>query len=303
MAEVMELSDILSDAPVKEAPAEVKDEAPPQERAEPEDQVERVQSRRREHRAKEFAAQGRDPDTGQFLPKDEPKAEAKPEPKAEVKAEAPPKEEPKATEAPKQEEMTQKERAAFAAAADERRKRQALETELARYRQAQPAPAQPAQPAVQPEKKKFWDDPEGALMAHEQRMAQRETQLILSTTERLARAKYTDFEDKIAAFGEIVQQAPALASQWLAAADPAEFAYRTGKTHLELREAGGLDALRVKIEKETRERVEKEMRETAEKERSQRAAIPPSLSQVRGASTQQRAEWNGPPPLLDILKG
>lgn len=299
-AEGMELSDILSDKPApKPEPEEVKDEAAPPEKPEGEE-VERVQSRRQAHRAKEMEAQGRDPETGKFVAKDKPEEKA-----AEKGAEPAPKEEPKAeekkpeakpTEAPK-EEMTPKERAAFAKAADETRKRQALEQELAKLRGAQPAA-----PATTAEKKTFWDDPEGALKAHEQRIAQRETQLVLTTTERIARSKYSDFDDKIAVFSEIVQAAPGLAQQWLGSADPAEFAYRTGKAHIELREAGGLESMRAKIEKETREKVEKEFRERADKEKAERAAIPPSISQIRGAAAQHVEKWNGPPALSDILK-
>jgi hypothetical protein len=299
-AEAMELADILSDKPApKPEPGEVNDEAPPPEKPEG-GEVERVQSRRQAHRAKEMEAQGRDPDTGKFVAKDKPEEKpaekvaepaAKEEPKAEEK-----KPEAKPAEAPK-EELTPKERAAFAKAADETRKRQALEQELAKLRGAQPAA--PATPA---EKKTFWDDPEGALKAHEQRIAQRETQLVLTTTERIARSKYQDFDDKIAVFSEIVQAAPGLAQQWLGSADPAEFAYRTGKAHIELREAGGLESMRAKIEKETREKVEKEFRERADKEKAERAAIPPSISQIRGAATQHVEKWNGPPALSDILK-
>lgn len=292
------LSDILSDKPAVEAPVEtVKEEAPPPKETAVEDTTERVTSHRREHRAKEFAAQGRDPDTGQFLPKDEekPKAEAKEPVKEEPKAEAKP------VEAPK-EELTPKERAAFAAAADERRKRQALEAELAKMRAVAPPPAAAPKEGEQP--KKFWDDPEGAMKAQEDRLAQRETSFILNTTERLARAKYQDFDEKLATFGEIIQKTPSLAAQWLAAPDPAEYAYQTGKTHQELRDAGGLEQLRVKMEKDIREKVEKEFRERSEKERAERASIPPSLSSVRGGGApQQRAEWSGPTPLLEVLKG
>jgi hypothetical protein len=207
-AEAMELADILSDKPApKPEPVEVNDEAPPPEKPEG-GEVERVQSRRQAHRAKEMEAQGRDPDTGKFVAKDKP--EEKP---AEKVAEPAAKAEPKAG---REETGGQASRGAeggidaegarrFAKAADETRKRQALEQELAKLRGTQPAA--PATPA---EKKTFWDDPEGALKAHEQRIAQRETQLVLTTTERIARSKYQDFDDKIAVFSEIVQAAPGL---------------------------------------------------------------------------------------------
>jgi len=129
---------------------------------------------------------------------------------------------------------------------------------------------------------------------------QRETRL--QTAEVIARSKYPDFDEKIAVFGEVLQQNPVLHAQWLQSPDPAEFAYRAGKNHKELQEAGDIDSLRAKIEKETRIKIEAEMKAKAEELEKERAKIPPSLSDVRGATTQAtRPVWNGPTPLNDIL--
>ena len=289
----MDLNDVLNEQepqkpdPAAEAPAPSEDSSAP---------VERVTSRRADFRKKEYEAQGRAPD-GTFLPKEKPAEEAKPEAKAEEKPEVKP-EPVKPVEQPK-EELTAKEKAAFAAAADERRKRQALEAELAKLRQA------PAQP--EGEKKTFWDDPEAALKAHEQRLAQRETQLILNTTERLARARYTDFDAKVAKFSEIVQANPAIAHQWLSAPDPADFAYKTAKSIMDIEAAGGIDQLRVQIEKDTETRVRAKMEEEfkakeAEREKL-RAGLTGSLSDVRGgAPARSVPAFSGPTPLESILK-
>lgn len=293
----MELDDILDDKePAQKTPeapaapaAAPKAEAEPKEPKEP--AQERPTSRRKEHQAKELIAQGRDPATGQFVSK-EPKEEPAAEPKA--AAATPPAPAP-APAAPSQPEYTEREKAFLRAVHEERTKRQELER-----RMSQP----PAAPAEQP--KKFWDDPEGALSKHEKEIRAVAMQTKIATAEMIARSKYQDYDRELAVFHELAKTTPALVQQLLAAQDPAEFAYRTGKVHRELREAGGLDQLRAKIESETRAKVEGELRakeEARQKEISaQRAALPPTLSDARGG-TQNRVSWGGPPSLDEVLKG
>lgn len=289
------LDDILSDKEPTKPEAEALAEEPKGE-ATDKPEIERATSRRAEHRKREFSAQGRDPDTGQFVTKDE----AKPETKvAEVPAADKPTDAAKTVEkqadkpaAPTQPEYTERERAFLRGLEEERRKRQELERKLGE------------KPA---EEKKFWDDPDGVLKSHEQRLREIAVQTKLSTTEAIARSKYTDFDDKIAAFGELMQQTPGLAQQWLASVDPAEYAYKTGKNHIELRQAGNLDALREKIVKETeakvRVQIEAEFKAKQEALERDRAALTPSLSDVRGAAPQSRAVFTGPTPMNDILSG
>lgn len=275
-----EMSDILSDKE-PEAPVEPAAETPPVETQEPE---EKGVSLRKQHRAKEFEAQGRDPDTGQYLPKEEPKVEAKPEAKPEVKPE--PKPEPK-------QEFSDKERALLQAAQEERRKRQEIERRLAELEKGKPK---------EEEKKTFWDDPEGHLRNHEQRIAQREVQIRLSTSETIARSRHQDFDAVIAEFEPILQNTPGLHAQWIASQDPAEFAYRVCKHTKEVREAGSIDDLRAKIEKETRVKMEAEYKKKQEDLEKQRAELTPSLSEVRGASAQHKPVFNGPTPFDEILR-
>lgn len=292
-----ELDDILSEP--KETP-DKPETTEPAEPTEPEKQ-EQVRSARREHQDKEFSARGlkRDPETGQFVsakeePK-EPKEEKAEEPAKEAKepAKEAPKETPK--EQPK-EELTPKERAFLQAAHEERVKRQNLERQLAELQ----AKAKPEEPA-----KGFWDDPEGVLSKHEQQLRDVERNTILRTSEMIARSKYQDFDQEVGVFAEMLKAVPGLHQAWLAAPDPAEFAYRTGKSHRQLSEAGGVDKLREKIEAETRAKVESEFRakeEARQKEMAAlRAALPQSLSDARG-TTQHRPVWTGPAPLEDILK-
>jgi len=298
------LDDVLSDKPIEqpkaEAPAEPKGEPlaeptpPPAADGQP-----TTHNIRREHQKKEWAAQGRDPETGQFVskpkePEKKPEATKEPEKPAEAAKPA----------APPQEEMTAKERAAFAAAADERRKRQALEQELAQLRQAQ-QPAKPADPAAPA--KTFWDNPDEALKTEEQKRQATMVHTKLMTSEMIARSRYTDFDEKIATFKTLVEQNPALVQAWIASPDPATYAYNLAKNHAELQQVGGLEEMRKKIEADTAARVRKEVEaeqaaKAAEQEKL-RAGLPGSLSDVRGATTGKTPAWGGPTPLGSILSG
>lgn len=281
MAEHMKLDDILSDKPVeKQAPKAEPAPAPAQETAKEPAAPAPSNSLRREHQKREFEAQGRDPDTGKFIAKEEPKAE------------------PAKPAAPQQEEMTAKEKAAFAKAADETRKRQALE---ARIRELEAkVPAAPQEPA-----KTFWDDPEAALKQQQAAVQQAIVGTKLQTSEAIARSRHADFDEKVAIFSELAQSTPGLAQQMLASPDPAEFVYRTATNHKALQDAGGLDEMRKKIEAETetrvRARLEAELKDKAEALAKERAALPGSLSDAQSKGTH-RPSWSGPTPLGDILK-
>ena len=296
----MELDDILSDkepeAP-KEPAAKEPAAAEPKEPAEP--AVDRPKPSRKEHMKREYAAQGRDPDTGQFVAKEQP-VQAEPVP-TEQKAAEPtesPKGPPAAPEPSEAQKAWEREKAALLKAAlDERNKRQELERQL-----AQPTkPAQPQEPA-----KTFWEDPEGHLNAIKEQSSQVALQTKLQTAEMIARSRYQDFDQEVAVFKEMALSVPGLAQQCFSSPDPAEFAYRTGKFHRELNEAGGLAQLRTKIEAETRAKVETEFKAKEEARLAdmarQRAALPGSLSDVRGAAASKRMEYTGPTP-LDVILG
>lgn len=211
---------------------------------------------------------------GKFVPK-----------QAEKVAEVPAKVEPK------QEQMSERERAFLSKAQDEQRKRQELEKRLQEYESKQP----------KEEPKKFWDDPEAHLRQFQEQIAQTATNSRLQTAEMIARSRYADFDDNVQAFAQVLQATPGLQHQWLNAADPAEFAYRTGKNYKQLHEAGNIDTMRANIEKEIRLKVEAEFTEKQKKSEAERAAIPGSLSDARGTSSP-KVVWGGPPPLDDILK-
>lgn len=309
MVDPISMEDILADKnpePVKETAPEPAAKAPleiPKLGDKPlaeEPKIERPLSRRAAHRDREQAAQGRirDPETGQFSPK------AEEPPKEETKVETAKAEEPAKTSAAPQQEFTDKEKAFLRAAQEERGKRQELEKRLAALEAAKPAPA-----ATTEQSKGFWEDPDGALAKEaaerEKQKAEIRQEIIsarLSTAEAISRQKHPDFDEKVKVFADVLQQTPGLHVQWLAAADPAEFAYSLGKNHLELQEAGSIDGLRAKIEKETRIKLEGELKEKAEKLAKERAALPPSLSEAPSKGTN-KIVWSGPTPMDDILHG
>jgi len=300
MAEVerMSLDDILEEAPRRAKPnAEPKIIEPAPEPKEPAAPKEAKASPKPDERV-------RGPD-GKFAPKEpeaKPSAELKPEPKAEPEAKAEPKPEPKAAP-PAQPEFTERERAFQAAMLEERRKRQEIE------RRAQAEAERQAQLKPDGTPKTFWDDPEATLAQFEARIQSQAISTRLSTAEQIARSRYgsEDFDAKVGKFAEVMQATPGLYNQWLSAPDPAEFAYKTGKLHMELAEAGNLDALRAKIEAEARAKVEREYAERAakakeeeERQRQELSSLPGTLSDARGAA-QHRVEWTGPTSLDDIL--
>lgn len=277
---------------VKEAPRETKEEQ----------KVEKPRSYRRGWEEKEQAAQGlvRDPETGQYAAKqekeEEPKKEIKEEPKQEVKEEPKiEKVEVKEKPAAPQQEFTDKEKAFMRGMEEERRKRQELERRLAAIEAAK------VQPGTSEAPKTFWDDPEGALAKQKDEIRAEITNTRLNTAELFSRRDHPDFDEKIAVFAEILQKTPGLHTQWINSANPAEFAYGIGRTHMELQQAGSIDKLREKIEKETRIKLESELKEKAEKLALERAAIPPSLSEAPSKGTN-RLVWVGPTPMDTILK-
>lgn len=306
MAETTSLSDILSDKPEpapkpepQPQPQPTPEPAPKPEAAAPAPEPEREKTGKQQWRDKEAAAQSegsgmvRDPVTGQFVKKAEPEVAKEPEKQAE----------PAKPAAPPHQDLTDREKALLAEADRQRHRTKALEQEVARMRQQHQQP----QPAAQTEQPKtFWDDPEGALKAHEERLQQTNVTTRLQTAEMLARSRYKDFDEKVAIFANLVQSTPGLAQQWIAAPDPGEFAYATGKNHMMLEQAGSLDSIIEKTRKETevslRAKWDQEQKDKQADLERQRAALPPSLSDARGAAAMNRTVFSGPTPMGDILK-
>ncbi len=274
----MEMSEILSDKPA--TPAEPTPAPEPAVQVETKPQPEKVETE------SEAQARGRDA-SGKFT-KAEPDKPAEPAKPAE-----PVKPEPVKAEPPT---MTDKEKALLAAATDERRKRQDAERRLAEYEAAKSK-----EPA-----KNFYDDPDAALQTYKKEIEGTILKTKLDTTEAFARRQHPDFEEKVKVFGEIMQNTPGMYQHWIAAADPAEFAYRTAKEALdraEWQKVGGVEGMRAQIEKETRIKLEAELKAREEALKKEREAIPGTLSNAAGTSSPNKAAWGGPPPMSEILKG
>jgi hypothetical protein len=136
-----------------------------------------------------------------------------------------------------------------AALIGERRRRQALETELeqlkAQLAQPQQQPVGQA-PAAPPEP---WDEGYDQWLIKEAAKAAREEatnavqQHRIYTSAVAARGRHEDYDAAHAVFGDMVQANPSLFHQMLGAADPAEFAYQAAKTEMEIRQYGGIDKL------------------------------------------------------------
>jgi hypothetical protein len=260
------LDDLLNGTEPTEAPAEAVQEAPT-EAPEPET----IGPARDEH--------------GRFAPKEATGVETPaPEPDAVV---------PTATEHP----LPQAE---YKALKEEKRRRQEAEARItaleAQYAQ-QAAQAKPPEPETD-----FWENPQGAIATQVQRavldalQAEKQQQTLerINESEAKARETHDDYGDAFLAFQQAATANPSLIQQMTAASDPAEFAYKKGKTALELERVGSIDEL-LKAER-------------AKWEAEARAAMPappalPSTTATDG-SVGGRAgpAWAGPPSLDDLLR-
>lgn len=139
-----------------------------------------------------------------------------------------------------------------AALIGERRRRQEAEARIAEYEarlaQYQAPQQQQAQPEGPPDR---WEDPEGydRWLVNQAAVAAREeaTQAFNYQRIQAAAAQFQadkpDYQEVIGVFGQMANYNPSLISQMQQAPNPAEFAYRTAKTQLEISQHGGLDGL------------------------------------------------------------
>lgn len=210
-----------------------------------------------------------------------------------VEAEAP--KEPTQEPAPPAEPVNQLPKEDFAALKDERRKRQELERRLLAIEQQHSAP-RPQQPPAD-----FWDDPQAFMDSRLnqlgetllQQWEQRQQVQRLNTSEQAAKANHPDYDEAYEAFAQAVQANPMLAHEMAQALDPGEFAYRKGKTALEIQKVGSVDELRAQIRKEV--------------EAEARAAMPtpqfPATTAADGSvGGRTGPEWEGPKPLSQLLR-
>lgn len=188
--------------------------------------------------------------------------------KAEEKAEAP--------EKPAKKPMSSAE---VAAVIDERRKRQALETQLAELQRAQAKPV---------EKPSVFDNEDAAIRARMEEHSAPVREAIYKLSVKSARAIYKDFDEAAQAFAEASEQDSRLIAGLRASDDPGEFIYTMGIHVRELADVGGdLMKYRDKVTAASQSKVDEQAKqiaaltaeiETLKKSQAELAAVPRSLN-------------------------
>jgi hypothetical protein len=183
-----------------------------------------------------------------------------------------------------------------AALLGERRRRQELEAKLAEMEaRLAPQPAPQPQPEGPPDQ---WEDPDGyQRYVIEQAKAEARAEAMqvfqyqrIEASATAARQALPDYDEKIAEFGRMVQTNPTLIEQMHRAPNPAEFAYNSAKTNLEISQYGGIDGL-------INARVAEALKAQAP------AALTPTIPETLADAQSARgssAAW-APRPLEDFL--
>lgn len=198
--------------------------------------------------------------------------------------------------APPAEPVDQLPKEEYSALKDERRKRQELERRLQMMEQQLSAPRQ-QQPPVD-----FWDNPQSFM---DERLNQLGSQLLeqwdqrqkverLNISEQAAKGKYTDWDEAYEAFAQAVHANPRLAHEMAQALDPGEFAYRKGKTALEIQKVGSVEELRAQIRAELEAEARKVIQPTHQ--------LPSTTAADGSVGGRAGPEWGGPQPLSQIIR-
>jgi hypothetical protein len=179
---------------------------------------------------------------------------------------------------------------------EERRKRQELEQQVAAMQAQFAKPKPPEAPPA------FWDDPDRALEARMeqfgtqiiQRFQQQQTMERINASETVAKGKYADYDDAFRAFQQAASANPSLIQRMTAASDPAEFAYKTGKTAIDLEKVGSMDELLA----QKRAEWEAEVRAAAPQPKQ---TFPASTVSDGSVASRGGPVWSGPTQDRDIL--
>lgn len=210
-------------------------------------------------------------------------------------------------------------RVPVAALKDERSKRQEFERENAELRRkledAERRLAPPRPETVTPEDESlpedFYENPGKALanvrrQAREEAVAAAEAKRLehdVMRSERAARKRYADYDEKRAAFAERVQSDPVIRAEFnKAIAEGEDFGDYVYETATKLQQYGGIRSIE-DIRAQVRKELEAEL--AAKRPPAEPAApvapVPTSLNATPSPTTTSR-EWSGPPPLEEILQ-
>ena len=188
-----------------------------------------------------------------------------------------------------------------AALLGERRRRQEAEQRIAEY-EARLAELQKPAPQPAPDQ---WEDPEGhtrwLIEQARKEAAEAATQAAFETfqTQRIAmsaeeaKAKLPDYAEKMQVFEQMMQGNPQLLQELYRAPNPAEYAYNTAKTQIEINQYGGLDGL-------IAARVQDALKAQAPAAQPSQPPIPDSLASEQSARGSAVAYQ--PMSLEDLLK-
>lgn len=164
------------------------------------------------------------------------------------------------------------------------RKAKGLEQAIAAARQKvreQPAPS-------------FNEDPEAFVQRVRNEMQEQVKLIRVEHAQTAARTKYADYDEKEQVFAQLAEQNPYLVAQLQQAADPADFAYRAAKFHMDMEAAGGsVDALKAKLAADLQA-------ERKAKFATQAANLPQTLSKAIGTGRTSGQVFTGPTSLDDI---
>lgn len=173
-----------------------------------------------------------------------------------------------------------------------------LEQQLNSMRAAQQAASAPQPDPITEED---FDDPQKLVAKIESRFQKKFDAYRYSSSEEQARAQYSDYEDVMRNYADVVNAAPGLAQEVDRAALPAVTAYQRTKAYLDTKALGDPTQVESRIQNE----VEKRVAAAMEKVRADLGSrLPQGIAAAAGATGGGRAEgqpWAGPTPLDKVL--
>lgn len=149
------------------------------------------------------------------------------------------------------------------------------------------------------EKRDFFEDPDAALAAMDQRNEQKIAKLRIDMSETMVRDKYEDFDDKISVFTEEANKNPALWQEMGQAQNPALFAYKQANQVMKMREFGDIGSFEEKVRADERTKAEAKIRAEYETKMKELSDLPESLSDTRATGGNDSPVTND--ALEDIL--
>lgn len=137
---------------------------------------------------------------------------------------------------------------------DERRKRQEAESKI---KELEEKLAQNTAPPEKVQRPDALEDPDGAITHLEQDVDLKIRKVQVDMAEKFMRRQHEDYDEVKTVFLKVWEDHPTIGSLMRPGEDQAEFAYRIGKTHMEMQKLADPDA-RAKMKEELRKELEAE---------------------------------------------